>query len=124
MLSGRGTEFGITAAVSRLIALSVCLLIAGCAAARPVRSHSARVVEEPAYSEATASALVFSPPLSPGDLGPDLDRAARAPSAFLGYDEVTEYYYLRMDDRQGNLWWGSDGYQRQAITERTGVRYR
>jgi hypothetical protein len=89
-----------------------------------------------------AAALVFDPPMIQDDPPLQLSRADRAPSAFLGYDgPIVESYYIRFDDRQ--VGYGTSGrfsgsgsggrfgasgnfdmYERRAITERTGVRYR
>ena len=91
------------------------------------------VYREPATRP--ASALVFSPPLVQDAPVLELSRDERRPSAFVGYPEgVTEFFYLRWDDRQagGDHWgsWGSHGgsgwgagdrYERRAISEKVGV---
>jgi hypothetical protein len=89
-----------------------------------------------------ASALVFSPPVTLDEPPIDLDRTARAPGAFFGYDEGSiEYYRLTVDDTQafngsaggsgrgfggrgslggyGGGW--RDRYERQAVSERVGA---
>jgi hypothetical protein len=88
-----------------------------------------------------AAALVFDPPMIQNDPPLQLSRADRQPSAFLGYDgPIVESYYIRFDDRQvgyglngrfsgsGGGRFGASGnfdmYERRAVTERTGVRYR
>ena len=84
-----------------------------------------------------AAALVFTPPVVRQESPLDLSRQGRATEAFVGYEEGTvEYHYLRIDDRQrtGDGWnrgwgWGGygasgDRYERRAISERVGVRYR
>jgi hypothetical protein len=109
------------------------LTIAGCAA------HPVAVIApkpEPVYDDAVAAALVYDPPAI--QYGPliNTDRNGRATSAFAGFDEpITTFYYLYVDDRQGgygidglhggNGWGHSlDRYERQAITQRSGVSYR
>jgi hypothetical protein len=82
-------------------------------------------VADPFDDATSASALVFDPPMLAGDWAPDLARDTRQPSAFLGYDEVTTtYFYLRTDDRQVVTDWQGDRYERRAISEKYGVRYR
>ena len=91
---------------------------------------------------ASASALVFSPPIAYGEQMPDLSRAARQPSAFVGFeDPITEYYDVTTIDRQvvgGGGWVGGrtgsgfgwvggaecDRYERRAVTEKVGVLHR
>jgi uncharacterized membrane protein YgcG len=122
----------------------VCFAAMGCQSQRPA------VVERPdlgpaadvEYEAVTASALVFDPPVIAGEEPLELSRADRAPGAFVGYDgPIVEHFYIRMDDSQigygsaggggfgrgGRRWGGggnSDRYERRAITERIGVRYR
>jgi hypothetical protein len=89
------------------------------------------------YEAVPAAALVFTPPMVRQEQPLDLSREGRATEAFVGYDQGTvEYLYVRTDDRQrsGDGWnrswgWGSygghgDRYERRAVTERVGVRYR
>jgi hypothetical protein len=89
------------------------------------------------YEAVPAAALVFTPPVVRQEQPLDLSREGRATEAFVGYDQGTvEYLYVRTDDRQrsGDGWnrssgWGSSGgygdrYERRAVTERVGVRYR
>ena len=89
------------------------------------------------YEAVPAAALVFTPPVVRQEPPLDLSRAGRATEAFVGYEQgIVEYHYVRTDDRQrsGDGWsrtwgWGSSGgygdrYERRAVTERIGVRYR
>ena len=122
----------------------VCFAAMGCQSKRPA------VVERPgggheaevAYEAVTASALVFDPPVIAGEEPLELSRADRAPGAFVGYDgPIIEHFYIRMDDsqvgyggfggggfgrggRRGGGGGNFDHYERRAITERIGVRYR
>jgi hypothetical protein len=87
----------------------------------------------------TAAALVFDPPVVQDESRLDLNRAGREPRVAIGYDgPVTERYYIRTDDRQvtdglrGHGGRGGSGvgggvydrFERRAVTERVGVRYR
>ena len=88
----------------------------------------------------TAAALVFDPPVVQDEPRLDLRRADRQPRVAIGYDgPITERYYIRTDDRQvidgvrGSSGRGQGGgggggvydrFERRAVTERTGVRYR
>ena len=131
-----------------LIILGFACLISGCAArARSERAaapttrtggHDASATQA-AYRERAAhpaAALVFAPPVAYDADVPDLSRDERHPSAFVGYPEgVTEFFYVRWDDRQAGGWgggscsgsgWGSGGgwgdrYERRAISEKVGV---
>ncbi len=87
---------------------------------------------------------MFDPPVA-GDEPPlELGRAEREPRVAVGFDgPIIESYSIRMDDRQigisGAGWGGGrfgggggrsggsvsfDRYERRAVTERVGVRYR
>jgi hypothetical protein len=106
-------------------------------APRHIATRLAADADEGEYEAAPAGALVFTPPVVRQEQPLDLSRAGRATEAFVGYDQGTvEYLYVRTDDRQrsGDGWnrtfgWGSSGgygdrYERRAISERVGVRYR
>ena len=132
----------------RLPLLAACLLgcgwNSGCATQVHERPASVRDAAPLAaggdhgeYDAVPAAALVFTPPVVRQEPPLELSRAGRATEAFVGYDEGTvEYHYLRIDDRQrtGDGWnrgwgWGGfgssgDRYERRAISERVGVRYR
>ena|SRR5579884_1699017 len=93
-------------------------LLGGCAAAPKPQSPSP---PQAPYIEASASALAFDPPIAAGVPHPELARAPRQPSAFLGYDQGwTEFYYSETDDLQLS----DDGtFARLSVSARTGVRY-
>lgn len=140
-VDGTGFVMGLGMRRRVIFMFFVCLIAMGCQSQRPV---VADLLDEPsgevAYDEAvTASALVFDPPVTIGEEPLQLSRADRQPGAFVGYDgPIVEHFYIRMDDRQiGNSFgggggrWGSTGgggisdfYERRAITERIGVRFR
>lgn len=122
----------------RRLTLLACLLApVGCQTAAPAPEPRA-VVEEPQYDAVTASALVFDPPVVQGEPPLELSRAGRGPRVAVGYEELTaESFYIRLDDRQisdgirggggrGRFGGGGsyDRYERRAVTERVGVRYR
>ena len=91
--------------------------------ARPDRDNTLLAAARPA-----AAALVFEPPAGRGVPPAVLARDDRQPEAFVGYAEgVTEYFYVRWDDRQSNRgrgYYGGDRYERRAISEKVGVLYR
>jgi hypothetical protein len=104
---------------------------------------SAPVAVVPAREEqaVVASALVFDPPVAADQPPLELSRAEREPRVSVGYDgPIIENYWVRTDDRQmtstgftGVHGSGSGGpnsgriydqFERRAVTERIGVRYR
>lgn len=85
------------------------------------------------YNEVVAPALAMRPVLVQEDSIPSLWRAGREPVAVIGYEsQVTEFYYLRTDDRQrfgdgfrGGFGGGfQDRFERRAVSARIGVLYR
>ena len=116
----------------------VCLAAMGCQTKRDVAvaEGSASRNAELRYEAVTASALVFDPPIIADDEPLELSRADREPGAFVGYEgPVVEHFYIRFDDSQiGQSFGGGGGrfgnsghfdrYERRAVTERSGVRYR
>src|SRR5688500_5910968 len=131
--------------IQALCALA-CVSAAGCATqvqeervapgpeTEPPARHAAGAEDE----ARPAAAVVFTPPLVRQEQPLDLSRSGRATEAFVGYEQgVVEHYYVRTDNRQrsGDGWnrgwgwgWGTgahgDRYERRAVTERMGVRYR
>jgi hypothetical protein len=117
--------------------IAACLLVAaalqGCARGPSVRDTSDARREANPFADArpAAAALVFEPAMAGTYPPPDLARDGRQPEAFVGYAEgVTEYFYVRWDDRQGN--WGTgrhgggnyDRFERRAVSEKVGALYR
>ena len=118
----------------------VCFAAMSCRSTRPPAgppAPEAALDAEREYEAVTASALVFDPPIIANDEPLELSRAERQPGAVVGYDVgVVERFYIRLDDRQiGNNFHGGgrrggrgggsfDRYERRAVTERVGVRYR
>ena len=132
----------------RWLNLLACVALTGCAAgggnapraaSHEAASHDAFVerVQTDDAAAVTASALVFSPRVGGQGEMPDLSRAARQPSAFVGFDgPIVEYYHIETYDRQisgggygpyggsGYGYGGGDRYERRAYIDKIGVLYR
>jgi hypothetical protein len=121
----------------RVMLITVLLWTAGCQSQAPVPERPQTLNAEPQYEAVVASALVFDPPVAQDEPRLELTRADRQPGVVVGYEELTaEYFSIRMDDRQisnASGFRGSAGgfgsgiydrYERRAVTERVGVRYR
>lgn len=96
-------------------------LAGGCAtsATPPAAQPSATLAH---YREASSSALAFDPPIDGGIPHPELARAGREPSAFMGFDQgSTEFYATVMDDAQTDC---GPVYTQESVSVRTGVRSR
>jgi hypothetical protein len=110
--------------MKRLPLILASLLTVGCAANRPValtQKSPPPAVTAPTYHPAPASALCFASSVGPAFPLPGLDRDAREPSAFFGYDQsVTETYFLFTDDDQGNFPC-QDSYDREAVSAKFGT---
>jgi hypothetical protein len=107
--------------VKRLALILATVLAGGCAVTKPAVAPETVRVE---YRPAAASALVFASPVTPSFPLLGLDREARQPSAFLGYDDpIIESYFIYTDDQQ-NSWSSLDDYDRQAIYTKVGTRTR
>ena len=106
--------------MGRFTLLALCLFATGCAASHhPAASQPA----SPQYSEASASALAFDPPIAEGAVHPELARGPRARSAIFGYQQSTiEIYSSATDDQQNNQW--GDLYVRDAVTVKSTVNVR
>jgi hypothetical protein len=128
----RGTAFVYRIPMSHFgsvtgLACVVCLVCGGgFGCANSSYAPSAQVteqVQEPDYDDAVAAALAFDPPVAANEAPLELSRAARGPVAVLGYQEsISEYFYLRNDDRQTNDF--SDRFEHRAVSEKVGVLYR
>jgi len=102
----------------------LAVMLAGCAAQQTGVSPDQPVMA--AYTNGGAGALAFDPPVLAGVPRLDLSRDDRGPAAYAGYqDTTTTFYYLRVDDRQGDRRCRSRyGYDREAVSETYGVSYR
>ncbi len=105
----------------------LCLLLAlvttGCQTSPRAGRAVDQEISDGGLDVVVASALVFDPPVIADDAPLELNRADRGPAAVVGYDElIEEVFYIRLDDRQRSD--GFDRYERRAVTERVGVRYR
>ncbi len=121
----------------RFVMITLMMWLAGCQTKPQVAARPQTLNAETEYEAAPASALVFDPPVIQDEPRLELSRAERQPSVVMGYEEITaEYFSIRLDDRQisnGGVWGGSfrgfgggsyDRYERRAVTNRVGVRYR
>jgi hypothetical protein len=100
------------------------LLLTGCAVNPADVSHDQRESGR-AYIPASAGALSMDPPVLAGVSRVDLSRDNRQTSAFLGYQQqVTTFYDMRLDDHQVFQDSQNDRYDRDAVTEITGVTVR
>jgi len=76
------------------------------------------------YVDRPAAALAYAPPVADAGLPMEqiVDRAPRQPRAFIGYaSSVTEYFWLRTDDRLRFGQGAEDRYERRAVSTRVGV---
>jgi len=107
--------------VRRYSLLMLCLIASGCAATpKTAQTDSAPLGD---YTEASASALAFDPPIAEGAVHPELARGPRNASAVFGYQQSTvETYTSATDDQQTNLW--GDFFIRESVSVKSGVNYR
>src|SRR5688572_12290605 len=112
--------------MSRCAIILCGLMLFGCATTQPLTTSTSpvEVIAIDDFDDAvTASALLFDPPMYADGLRPDLSRAGREASAFVGYeDQTTTFSYVYTDDQQLSRGSGShrDRYERRAIVERFG----
>lgn len=100
----------------------ISLAAVGCASApRPGTQGSA--VPTVQYGDATAAALGIDPPLTANEVHPELARAGREPSAYLGYQDTTTEAATIYTDNLENSPYG-DVYQRESVTVKSKSRYR
>jgi hypothetical protein len=101
----------------------MCLLVGGCSAwHQPVATND--TLESHRYAPSAAASLAFDAPIAAGYDLPGLDRDARQPGVFMGYqDSVTESFSIGMYDNQSNDPY-CDVYNRWSYTEKVGTRYR
>ncbi len=90
-------------------------------ATAPLSSYgTAPVMSQPSIATRAVAAMAFSPVASAFIPPMNLDRAARQPGAYMGFESLTTTFsYVRMDDRQSND--GYDTYSRRSVSERVGV---
>ncbi len=112
--------------MNRIAIICAAVFIAGCASApsRNDPSRPAATREWRDYEPAAASALAFSSPIAPPYPLLGLDRGAREPGAFIGFqDSVTEAFVIGVYDQQSTDPY-QDVYLRSSGSEKVGVRYR
>jgi hypothetical protein len=104
----------------RLVGVILMVLVVGAGCARlqqPTGIHR--------YGDHIASSLAFDPPVIADEPALELSRAGRGTTAFVGFEEViTTHFYLRTDDHQ--RFYDRDGghFDRRAVSETFGTRYR
>lgn len=115
--------------MKRLAMIFAAILAGGCATAQPAAPVARPATQpvtrcQPDYEPKIASALCFASPLTPPYPLEGLDRSAREPSAFMGYDQSdTETFVIYSDNSEQDFSeWG--GYQRDSISIRVGTRSR
>jgi hypothetical protein len=94
--------------------------LTGCAQHKPANPAP----ESPDPVLPPASALVFDRPLLAQRTSDDyFDRDWRRNGAFVGYERgLVSYYYVRQEDRQGDL--RDNRFERRSIVQEQGMRYR
>ena len=104
--------------MGRNLIILCCMTATGCAA-----SHKDPVAMDlDRYQEASASALVFDLPMDRGMSHPELARAGRAPSAFMGFDlPTTESYITATDAVSTEL---GDFHTHESVSVKSGTRLR
>ena len=101
----------------------VCIALTGCATNRAQEARNT-LTEQRQYEPATASALAFDAPVAAAYPLPGLERDAREPGAFIGYQEtVIESFSIGMEDNQSSDP-SLDLYYRSSLTGKFGTRYR
>ena len=109
--------------MNRYLLILACIALTGCASTRPQEGKDT-LAEHPQYETATASALAFDAPIAAGYTLLGLDRDAREPGAFIGYqDTVVETFSISLDDTQSNDPF-LDIYARSSSSQKVGTRYR
>jgi hypothetical protein len=107
--------------VTRFPLLLIGLLATGCASVpRPAQQSTSAERE---YTEASAAALAFDPPMTANAFHPELARGPREPSAILGYEDSTVESYTTVSDNLESSPFG-DAYAKESVTVKSGNRSR
>ena len=106
----------------RFSLLGSCLFATGCAATVP-QPHPAPVAVSPVeYQEAASSALVFDIPMDRGMPHPELARASRLNSIFMGFDlPTTESFITATDAVSTDL---GNFHTAESVSVKSGTRIR
>lgn len=108
--------------MTRVLAISILFLAGGCAATqRPQACSTTQPLRE--YTEASASALAFDPPIDSGEAHPEFARGPRERSAFIGFEQPGPEIYIRGTTNLETNGWG-DFYAQESLSVRSGVLYR
>ena len=81
-----------------------------------------QVARQPVYEEAPSSALAFDLPMDRGMPHPELARAGRGPSAFLGFDQPTSEFFITATDSISTEL--GDFHTQESVVIRSGGRVR
>jgi hypothetical protein len=116
--------------VGRKLFIVVCFLATGlttgCVTSHPQSAAVPATQEAPYqqahYQEAAASALVFDLPMDRGMLHPELARAGRGVSAFMGFDLPTTESYINATDAVSTEL--GDFHTQELVSVKSGTRVR
>jgi hypothetical protein len=93
-------------------------MASGCATSHP----EPQAVRAGHYQESASSALVFDVPMDRGAAHPELARAGRGPSAFMGFDlPTTESYISATDAVSTEL---GEFHTQESVSVKSGTRVR
>jgi hypothetical protein len=110
--------------VKRYLTILASALLGGCAINPPQQASSDPGLGPHQYEASTASALAFDAPVAAAYPLLGLDRDAREPGVFIGYqDTTTEFFSISMFDDQSNDP-ACDTYDRFSYTQKVGTRVR
>jgi hypothetical protein len=110
--------------VRRYLLILAAALLTGCAANYPQQPTADAELASHHYEASTASALAFDAPIAAAYPLPGLERDAREPGAFIGYeDSAVEFFSIGTIDNQSNDPY-LDTYNRWSYTEKVGTRSR
>ena len=98
------------------------LFAAGCAASHPEAPPVPVAVSPIEYEQAACSALVFDVPMDRGIPHPELARAGRSPSVFMGFDLPTTEAYISVTDAISTEL--GDFHTHESVNIKSGTRIR
>ena len=103
--------------------LGSCLFATGCAATATPQPRPVPVAVSPVeYQEAASSALVFDVPMDRGNSHPELARAGRVNSVFLGFDLPTTECFITASDAVSTEF--GDFINHETVSVKSGTRIR
>ena len=102
--------------------LTSCLFATGCAATTPQPRPVPVAVSPVEYQEAASSALVFDLPMDRGNFHPELARAGRMNSVFMGFDLPTTECFITATDAVSTEF--GDFINHETVSVKSGTRIR